>query len=140
VPEEPTTADLEELARRWVEAWNRRDVDGVMALVALDAVWDAVGVGYEHLRGRSEIRAFIEAWLSPYEEFTLELEELLYLGNGVAFLVLDTKGRLVDSSGTLRLRFGFAGRYDADRILSVAGYTDIDEARAAAERLAEERR
>jgi hypothetical protein len=110
-----------------------------MAVFAPDAVWDAVGVGYEHLRGRNAIRAFIEGWLSPYDEFKLVPEELVDLGNGVAFLALDSTGRLVGSTGTVQLRFGFAGIYDKDHILSVTGYTDLDEARAAAERLAGER-
>jgi uncharacterized protein (TIGR02246 family) len=91
--------DLAELVRRWVEAWNRRDVDGVVALLAPDATWDALGVGYEHLRRHSEIRAFIDAWLSPYDEFTLEVQELVVLGGGVALGVLDTKGRLAGSTG-----------------------------------------
>jgi uncharacterized protein (TIGR02246 family) len=130
---------LAELVRRWVEAWNRRDLDGVMALLAPDAAWDALGVGYEQLRGHSAIRAFIEEWLRPYETFRLEPEELRDLGNGVALVVLDSKGRLVGSSGDVRLRFGFAGTYECGRILSITGYTDVEEARAAAERLAEER-
>ena len=131
--------ELVDLIWRWVDAWNRGDVDGVMAVFAPDAVWDAVGVGYEHLRGHTPIRAFIEAWLSPYDEFNLEPEEVVDLGNGVAFLALDSTGRLVGSNGTVQLRFGFAGIYDADHILSVTGYTDLDEARTAAERLAKER-
>jgi uncharacterized protein (TIGR02246 family) len=144
MPRESTTSpagrELAELIRRWIEAWNRRDLDGVMALLAPDAEWDAVGVGYEHLHGHSAIRAFIETWLGPYDEFRLEPEELRDLGNGVAFVVLDSTGRLAGSSGTVQLRFGFAGIYDAGRILKIMGHTDIDEARATAERLAEERR
>jgi uncharacterized protein (TIGR02246 family) len=140
---EPTarsaSPELVELVGRWLEAWNRRDVDGVIALMAPDAVWDAVGVGYEHLRGHAAIRAFIEAWLSPYDEFTLEPVELLALGNGVALVVLDSTGRLAGSSGTVEVRFAFAGVYDPDRILSVTGYTDVEEARTAATRLARER-
>jgi ketosteroid isomerase-like protein len=139
MPEESTTSDLVELTRRWVDAWNRRDVDALMALLAPEAAWDAVAVGYEHLRGRTAIRAFIEEWLRPYEEFKLELEELLDLGNGVAFMVVDSTGRLVGGRGILQLRFAFAGIYDGGRIVSVTGYTDVHEARAAAERLAEER-
>jgi uncharacterized protein (TIGR02246 family) len=132
--------ELVDLLRRWIEAWNRRDVDGVMAMFAPDAVWTAVGVGPEHLRGTAAIRAFIEAWLAPYDAFELELEEVVELGNGVGFLVLNSKGRLAGSSGTVQMRFGFAGTYDTQRILSITGHTDIEDARATAERLAGERR
>jgi uncharacterized protein (TIGR02246 family) len=140
--EESTTAaspELLELVSGWVKAWNRRDVDGVLALLAPDAAWDAMGVGYERLRGRPAIRSFIEAWLSPYDEFELKPEVVRDLGGGLAFLVLDTRGRLAGSDGTVHLRFAFVGTYRSDRILSITGYTDIDEARAAAERLAAER-
>jgi uncharacterized protein (TIGR02246 family) len=132
--------ELVDLLRRWIEAWNRRDVDGVIALLAPGAEWTAVGVGPEHLRGLPAIRAFIEAWLSPYDEFELELEELRELGHGVAFLVLNSTGRLTGSVGTVQMRFAFAGTYDTDRILSITGYTDVEDARAAAVRLATERR
>jgi ketosteroid isomerase-like protein len=130
---------LIELIDRWVDAWNRRDVDALMTLLAPDGAWDAVAVGYEQLRGHPAIRASIEEWLRPYEEFKLELEGLLDLGNGVALVIVDATGRLVGGSGLLQLRFAFTGVYDCDWILSVTGYTDIDEARAAAELLAEER-
>jgi hypothetical protein len=38
MPEESTSPDLVELNRRFVEAWNRRDVEAVMNSFAPDAV------------------------------------------------------------------------------------------------------
>jgi hypothetical protein len=69
----------------------------------------------------------------------VEAEEVRDLGNGVAFTAVASKGRLVGGSGFLEMPFGIAGVFDGDRIMSAATYLDIDEGRAAAERLAQER-
>ena len=110
-----------------------------MTLLAPEATWNAAGVGEVRLQGRAAIRTFIEDWLRPYEEFTMEVEEVRYLGNGVAFTVVGAKGRLVGGSGFLQMPFGIAGVSDGDGIMSATTYLDIDEGRAAAERLAKER-
>ncbi len=140
MPEESTTPDLVELSLRFVDAWNRRDIEAAVTLLAPEATWNAAGVGEVRLQGRAAIRTFIEDWLRPYEEFTVEVEQVRDLGNGVAFTVVASKGRLVGGSGFLEMPFGIAGVSDGDRIMSAATYLDIDEGRAAAERLAEERR
>jgi hypothetical protein len=77
--------------------------------------------------GRAAIRTFIEDWLRPYEEFTVEVEQVRDLGNGAAFTVVSSKGRLVGGSGFLQMPFGIAGVSDGDRIVSAATYLDIDE-------------
>jgi ketosteroid isomerase-like protein len=137
--EEPTTPDLVELTRRWVDATNRRDAEAMMSFFAPDAVWDALGPGDERLRGPTAIRAMLEDWFRPYEEYEAEVEDLLDLGCGVAFAVAVHKGRLVGSSAVVRWRQGFVVLYDGSLILRIASYGDVDEARTAAERLAEER-
>jgi ketosteroid isomerase-like protein len=138
--EETTTPDLDELNRRFIDASNRRDIEALMSCFAPEAVWHASGSGVvERLRGLTEIRETLEDWLSPYQEYEAHQEELLDLGNGVAFAVAVSKGRPVGSSAVAQWRQGFVVLYDGDLILRIASYGDIDEARAAAERLAEER-
>jgi hypothetical protein len=139
MPGESTTPDLEELMRRWIDATNRRDVEAMMSYVAPDAVWDALGPGDEHVRGLTAIRAMLEDWFRPYEEYEAEVDELLDLGRGVAFIGALHKGRLVGSSAVVQWRQGFVVLYDGDLIVRIASYGDLDEARAAAERLTEER-
>jgi hypothetical protein len=51
-----------------------------------------------------------------------------------------SKGRPINSSAFVQWRQGFVVLIDGDLIGHVTSYTDIDQARAAAERLAEERR
>jgi ketosteroid isomerase-like protein len=140
MPEEPTTPDLLELNRRFIDASNRRDIEALMSLFAPEAVWHSSATGVvERLRGLTEIRETLEDWLSPYQEYEVHQEELLDLGNGVAFAVAVSKGRPIGSSAIAQWRQGFVVLYDGDLILRIASYGDIDEARAAAERLAEER-
>jgi ketosteroid isomerase-like protein len=138
--EESTTPDLVERQTRLTEAASRRDLDVLMALYAPDAVYDMSPMGMGTFEGLAAVRGFVEDWFASYEEFESEAEETLDLGNGVGLRVLFQKGRPVGSSGEVELRFGTVNVWEDGKIARITSYTDIDEARAAAERLAEERR
>jgi len=84
--EESTTPDPVELTRRVVEIGNRRDLDATMAFYAPDAVFDMSDGGLGIYEGASAIRGFCEDWLGNYDEFRIEAEEILDLGNGVVSL------------------------------------------------------
>ena len=135
--EEPTTPDPVELVCEQFEAFNRRDLDRIMRNVAEDGVLDGRAAGglYE---GRAAIRGFIEDWWSAFEELHYELEEVSDLGGGVVFAVVSQDGRMVGADGHIRQREGWV-------YLCVGGLfarlttSDVDEGRAAAERLDRER-
>ena len=76
--------DPPEVARRLAEAYNRRDLDGIVSMYSEGAVWDMSELGVGVLRGRDAIRHFLEDWLGNYEEFEFALEEVHDLGHGVA--------------------------------------------------------
>ena len=137
--EESTTPDLVERQKRATEAANRRDLDAVMAFIAPDAVYDMSPVGMGVFEGQAAARGFIEDWWASYEEHEFEAEETLDLGNGVGFRVLIQTGRPVGSSGEVELRYAVVSVWEDGLIVRVTNYTDIDQARAAAECLAEER-
>ena len=139
MPAESATPDLVELQKRLTAATNRGDVDAVVAFYAPDAVYDMSPVGMGVFEGQAAARGFIQDWWTSYEESEFEAEETLDLGNGVGFRVLVQKGRPVGSSGEVQLRYGAVSVWDDGKIARMTNYTDIDEARAAAERLAEER-
>lgn len=61
------------------------------------------------------------------------------MGNGVVFAVARQTGRAPDGAGRIQQRPAFVSELVEGLIVRVAVYDDIDEARAAAERLAEER-
>jgi ketosteroid isomerase-like protein len=137
--EESTTPDLVELARRSFEAADRRDFGALMSFYAPDAVWDTSPMGLGVYENPTAIRGFFEDWMGAYEEYGMALEEVLDLGDGVAFAVAIQKGRPAGSSGEVRLRYASVSIWENSLIVRVTNYTDIDEARAVAERLAEER-
>ena len=74
-----------------------------------------------------------------YEELEFGLEEVRDLGKGVVFAVVIQNGRPVGSAGHVRQREGWVFVWVGGLIARLTIYADIDEARAAAERLAEER-
>ena len=137
--EESTTPDLVERQKRLTEAVNRRDLAAIMAFYAPDVVFDMSPIGMGLFERRAGARGFIEDWWGSYEEYEFEAKETLDLGNGVGFRVLIQQGRPVGSSGEVQLRYAAVSVWEDGKIARLTNYTDIDEARAAAERLAEER-
>ena len=133
--EESTTPDLVELVRKQVEALNRGDVDGVMSSVAEDAVLDG---RMEVVEGQAAIRGFLEDWFKTFEELGFDLEEVSHLGGGVVLAVVIQDGRLVGGDGHVRQREGWVYRCVGGSIARLSTL-EVDQARAAAERLAQER-
>ncbi|HST33301.1 MAG TPA: nuclear transport factor 2 family protein [Solirubrobacteraceae bacterium] len=133
--EEPTTPDLVELVGRALEAANRRDLDQVMSSFAGDAVFEGRALG-DIFEGQAAIRAFVEGWFGTYEELEYGLEEVRELGKGVVFAVVVQSGRPVGSAGHVRQREGWVFVWVRGLIARLA-ISEVDEARAAAERLAQ---
>ena len=138
MPEKSTTPDLVELAREAFEAADCGDFDVFVSIYAPDAVLESMGMGTS-FEGVAAIRGFFEDFTSAYEEYGVEPEEILDLGNGVVFGVIVQQGRLVGSSAHVQMRFASVAVFADGVIVRNTLYTDIDEARAAAERLVEAR-
>ena len=137
MPEESQTPNLVERVQRIVAAVNARDFDAAVSFYAPDAVLDAEDAGIHE--GRLSIREFYEAWWSTYEDHRQEVEEIADLGNGMVMVVIHLHARLPDASAWLEQRYAAVATWSDGRIEKQRNYLDIDEARAAAERLAEER-
>jgi ketosteroid isomerase-like protein len=138
MPEESTTPDLEEAVRGSVEAFNRHDFDAALQVYGPDAVWDASPMGISVFEGREAIRGFYEDWHGSYETFDQVIEEFRDLG-GVTFAVLLQRARPRGSSGVVAFRYAAVGIWREGLAERFTVYADIDQARAAAERLAEQR-
>jgi ketosteroid isomerase-like protein len=139
MPEESTTPDLVELARRNVEALNRRDFDAAERLLAPNAVLEVVALGAS-FEGVAAIRGFYEEWTGAYEQFEIEINEVLDYGNGVVLGVFTMQGRPVGSTGHVQYRVPQVQTWIDGVVVRITGVPDnnIDAARAAAKRLAEE--
>ena len=137
--EESTTPDLEEMVRRAAEAVNGRDIDALVAMFAPDGVWDASPAGLGLFEGHAAIRGLYHDWYAAYDEYEHVVDEFGDLGNGVSLAVYLERGRPRASSGFVDIRFACVVVWTDSLIERLIVYTDIDEARAAAERLAHER-
>jgi len=88
--------------------------------------------------GQAAIRAFVEGWFGMYEELEFKLEEVHDLGNGVVFAVVLQEARPAGTAGHVRQREGWVYVWVGGLIARLT-VLDIDEARAAADALAESR-
>ena len=140
MPEGSTTPDPAELTRLAFEATNQRDINAVMSFFAPDAVFQKRVAG-DLFEGRAAIRGFLDEWFGSFAEVRFEVEEFVVLDDGVVLAVVNQKARPVGVDGQVHQREGWAICWSADGlIVRLTVHADIDEARAAAERLAESRR
>ena len=137
--EESTTPDLVELNRRAIEAVGRRDFDAAMTSYGPESVWDTSALGFGTYRGVEVIRRTLEEWTAIYEDFEVEIEENLDLGSGVVLSVARQRGRMAGSTNYVEFLYASVTEWANGLIAQVTPYADIDEARAAAGRLAKER-
>ena len=136
---EESTPDPEETLRRHIEAGNRLDFDAALAIFSKGAVWDRSPVGQEVIEGREAVGDFIEDWNAVFNDYVLGLEEFHNLGNGVTFGLLSQRGRPRAGGGLVEEQYAAVVAWKDRLVERVTVYPDIDEARAAAERAAEER-
>jgi ketosteroid isomerase-like protein len=134
--EDSAGPELVELVRQQLEALNRGDLDGVMSNVTDDVVLDG---RVEVVKGRAPIRDFLDEWFRAYEELVFDLEEVSHLGGGVVFAVVGQDGRLAGGDGHIHQREGWVYLCVGASIARLTTREGVDEARAAAERLARER-
>jgi hypothetical protein len=139
--EELTTPDLVELGRRANEAANRLDFGASVSIFGADAVWDLSLIGLGTYEGSAAIRGFFEDWIGTFEEYEVSEEETVELGGGVTFGVPRQRARPRGSSAEVTVRYGSVNVWDDGLLVRSTLYPEaaIDEARAAAERLAQDR-
>jgi ketosteroid isomerase-like protein len=102
-------------------------------------VFDTSPLGLGAYEGQAAIREFFEDWIGTFEEFQMEPEEILDLGGGVTLAVALQSGRPVGGDGQVQWRYAAVSVWVDGVAARTTNYFDIDEGRAAAERLAKER-
>jgi ketosteroid isomerase-like protein len=141
MPDEPTNADLVALTQAFCRAGG--GVEDEMSFYGPDPVYDVSPIGQGIYCGRAAIRRFLEGWMSSFEGYKEEAEEIVDFGNGVVFAAVRESGRPTGSAvdQTTHSTFGFVIVWKDGKIARMTAYKGdaLDEARAAAERLAEER-
>ena len=137
--EESTTPDAAELTRLQIDAINRRDFDALLTYAAPDLVYDTTPSGFGVYEGIAAIREFIEGYWEAFDELSFELEEFVDLGNGVTFAVNRQQALPSGSSAPVQAREAHVTEWKDGLAVRIKVYINIDEALAAAERLAKER-
>jgi len=57
-----------------------------MAFYGPTLVYDLSPMGIAVYEGRAAIRAFLAGWMTSYEEYGEEMQQVIDLGNGIAFV------------------------------------------------------
>ncbi|HME03313.1 MAG TPA: hypothetical protein VKG38_09835 [Solirubrobacteraceae bacterium] len=104
--------------------------------MAHDASHAGLGISFE---GVAAIGSFVAEWWETIEDHQSEVLEIAALSQGVAFARVREGGRPVASAGQVEQFRGWVVLGTGGKIERVEPYFDADEARAAAERLAQER-
>lgn len=77
-----TEAAAQEFARHWVDAWNRRDVEAVLAHFADEVSFTSpkaqVFAGTPRIEGKAALRAYWRAGLARIEHLRFELDEAIW--------------------------------------------------------------
>jgi ketosteroid isomerase-like protein len=136
---ESTTPDLVEVVTGLFEAADRGDWDAVFEPYAPDARWENEAGGIFDAAGASAVRGLLEEWAGVFEGFTIKAEIVVDLGHGVVYSVYRQEGRPAGSSGLVKERAAMIYEWVDGMVARVIVGQDISEARAAAERLAEEK-
>ena len=80
------TPDLVEVVTGLFEAADRGDWEAMIAPYAPDAIWESED-GITNAAGASRVRGLLEEWAAVFEGFTIKVEIVVDLGNGVVFSV-----------------------------------------------------
>ena len=137
--EESTACDPVALVRRAFDAGNSGDIDAVVAFQAPDSVWDLSDLALGVFEGTAAIRGWLEDWFGAWADLRLDVREIVNLDQGVVFASVLEAGRPVEGGGHVEQERGWVILIDQGKILRTAIYLEHEEARAAAERLAQER-
>ena len=130
----PTDHPRAELVRRLQAAWNRGDLDAVMAGHHPDAVYVMIGgleplVGSE-FRGRDAIRGFFEDFRASFGGLHIEVEQAIPAGERVLLIFSQhTRG---EAGGVETFnRWGQLLFFSEGLIVRAENYYEVDEALAA---------
>jgi ketosteroid isomerase-like protein len=137
--EDSMTPDPVQRTRAAFDAAGAEDLDGATANLAPNAVWEMDEVGLGPFEGVEAIRAFLVEWWSLWEEHNHDVEDVHVLSEHVGYAIIREVGRMKGSDVVAEARVAHVIESFDGLVVRDTTYTDIDAARAFAERLAEER-
>jgi ketosteroid isomerase-like protein len=136
LPENTTSTALEQ-ARRSFEAADSGDYDWMMSFYGPESVFDMAPWGLGTYAGLVAIRAFFEDWIGSFEEYSMKLESIEDLGNGVVFAIAYQDALPAGSQHRLQLRHAAVSVWEDGLMRQVTNYVKLEQARVIATGLAE---
>ncbi len=127
----PKTSAIE-LTRRAFASADDRDFEAMMSFFGPDSVWDVWSWGLGTHSGPRAIRTFFGDWIGGFDDYHVELEELVDLGHEVVFAVATQTARPAGSRGFIQLRHAAIWVWEGEVAMRVTHYQDIEGARVVA--------
>ena len=116
-----------ELFRHAAEAWDRGDLDDLLARydpeVELDFVLFEGWVERPVFRGREAIRAFLEQWREAFEDYRFEVERYIDAGERV-LAICSQSGAALGSNGVAVMRLAQIATFKDGLIVRLENYSD----------------
>jgi ketosteroid isomerase-like protein len=120
-----------ELFRRGAEAWDRGDLDELLALYDPEAELDFASyegwVERPVFRGRAAIRAFFEQWRETFADYRYEVERYVDAGERVLALC-SQRGAGPGSTGVAMMRLAQIATFKDGLIVRMENYSDREQA------------
>jgi ketosteroid isomerase-like protein len=120
-----------ELFRRAAQAWDRGDLDGLLAFYDADAELDFARydgwVERPVFRGHAAIRAFLEQWREPFAAYQYEVERYIDAGERVLALCSQS-GSGSGSTGLAIMRLAQLATFKDGLIVRIENYSNREEA------------
>jgi len=124
-----------EIAKRVIDAFNRRDVDAILEFVNQDVEWFPampVTFGGGALRGREGIESYIREVSDTWEEYRVVGQDFRDLGGEEVLVLSRIEGRGAGSGGLVDAAMGQIFDFRDGKIARVRTYLDHGEALKAA--------
>ena len=122
-----------EVVRGMYEAFSRGDADASLSCLDPDVVLDATHrVDGRIGRGRDEAARMLGEWLSTWEDWTEEVEEIRDLGDNRVLVLSTQRGRGRGSGLDFENKFGMLYELDQGKIVRWTVYDDRSKALKAA--------
>ena len=93
-----TSRDAQALAKTWVQTWNTRDLDQILALYAEDIVFSSplgATLGSALMQTKSELHPYFRAALARSPNLHFELEAVFPGATGVAMILRNDRGQRI---------------------------------------------
>jgi ketosteroid isomerase-like protein len=119
-------------ARGFVDAWNRRDLQGYLDDIAPEFEWVPAREhpGAKTNRGRDEIAEYMQDWLATMPDIQVEAEDVVEDGDRV-LLVMRMTGTGAGSGATTEVLMATITTFRDGKPLRTEEFLDVEEARQA---------